>query len=368
MMRVDSSRSGDRASAARTLQSRAQRRLLAALALAGLLSLCGGWGVGLAADNENKADQPSSDIKASASAQVMAEDVLISPNDLLFIQVFDVDQLTREYRLSPTGVLTMPLLREPINATGLTANQLAEVLSQRFREAGVLNNPQIAVLIRESHVHSVTIGGAVRRPQMYPLFGRTTLLDVLSQAEGVGETAGSTVTITRGEVAMRMLGREAGKDQAGPQPGVPRIVTIDLRRLLDTGDPSLNVDVFPGDRVTVEQAGIFYVVGAVNRSGGYPLKGDKEEMTVLKAIALAEDVKPTAMKTKAKIIRKNPSVASGREEIRVNLKAILAGKAPDKRLLADDILFVPDSTSKRAGRKAAEAAVYVATGLIIWGR
>lgn len=354
-------------SVARTLQSRAWRRL-AGLVLAGLLCLCGGWGVVLAEDDDNKADEPSSHVKGRGPTQAMAEEVLVSPNDLVFVQVFDVEQLTREYRLSPTGMLTMPLLREPINAVGLTPNQLAEVISQRFRDAGLLNNPQISVSIKESRVHSVTIAGAVKKPQMYPVFGRTTLLDVISQAEGLGETAGSAVTITRGELGMRVLGQEAAEAQDGSQPGIPRTIAINLRRLLDTGDPSLNVDVFAGDRVMVEQAGIIYVVGAVNRSGGFALKGDKEEMTVLKVLALAEDCKSTALKSKAKIIRRNPLVAGGREEIPVNLKAILAGSASDRRLQDNDILFVPDSTAKRASRKAADTAISLATGIIIWRR
>ena len=41
---------------------------------------------------------------------------------------------------------------------------------------------------------------------------------------------------------------------------------------METGAPLLNVDLYPGDRVTVQRAGIIYVVGAVNRPGGFPFK------------------------------------------------------------------------------------------------
>jgi len=89
-------------------------------------------------------------------------------------------------------------------------------------------------------------------------------------------------------------------------------------------------------------------------------------MTVLKAVALAEDLKPTAIANKAMIIRPRSASSDAPEQSPVKLKEILAGRAPDRPLTADEILFVPDSTSQRALRRAAEAAVQITTGVIIW--
>ena len=75
-----------------------------------------------------------------------------------------------------------------------------------------------------------------------------------------------------------------------------RTFSVDLSRLAETGDPLLNVKLYPGDRVTVQRAGIVYVVGAVNRPGGFPLKTGQGDMTVLQAMALAEGLKPTRAK------------------------------------------------------------------------
>ena len=91
-------------------------------------------------------------------------------------------------------------------------------------------------------------------------------------------------------------------------------------------------------------------------------------MTVLKAIALAENLKSSAQRSQAVIIRRNPSATGGREEIPVDLKKILAGRGPDRPLQTNDILFVPDSASKKALVRAAEAAIQVTTGIIIWRR
>jgi polysaccharide export outer membrane protein len=73
--------------------------------------------------------------------------------------------------------------------------------------------------------------------------------------------------------------------------------------------------------------------------------------TVLKILAMAEGPNPTASLHKAKIIRKTEN---SRLEIPVDLTEILSGKAPDVTLQAGDILFVPRSSSKSAGKPLIE--------------
>ena len=116
----------------------------------------------------------------------------------------------------------------------------------------------------------------------------------------------------------------------------------------------------------MQRAGVIYVVGAVGRPGGFTVKNDQEQMTVLKAIALAEDLKSTAIKSRALIIREDGRTPPARQELQVNLSEVLGGRAPDPPMQANDILFIPDSSTKKAMHRAAEAAVQIATGIIIW--
>jgi polysaccharide export outer membrane protein len=326
------------------------------MALSGLL--CAPGALPAASEKANSPDNKTDTKGAVNPAALKAEETLIYPNDLLFIQVFDVAEMTREYRVNATGTLLFPLLTEPVRVAGLTAEQAAEAISQKCIEAGVLSRPQISVTIRESRIHAVAVAGAVKNPQMYPVFGRITLLDLLLQAGGVADDAGSTVTITRGEVARRVLASEGGGSvEEGKSPSVAPTVSVDLRRLQETGDPSLNVEVYPGDRVTVVRAGVIYVLGAVNRAGGYVLSEVHQDMTVLKAVALAGDLKSIAKAKQAMILRPNPSAPGGRDEIPVDLHAMLRGHAPDKALQSNDILFVPDSTALKALHRAADIAM-----------
>jgi polysaccharide export outer membrane protein len=135
-------------------------------------------------------------------------------------------------------------------------------------------------------------------------------------------------------------------------------VKADVRGLWQNGNASLDVDLYPGDRVTIQRAGIVYVVGAVNRAGGFALSSDQEQMTVLRAIALAGNLTREAKPAKAVILRKASNAPGGRQEVRVDLKKVLTNRAPDQQLLASDILFVPESGVKRTLDTVINTAVY----------
>jgi len=330
--------------------------LCSLILLAAASPLCASQG---SSGADSNTQQPAATSPATSSQ--ITEEYIIAPDDLLNVSVVDVPELSQDYRVGADGTIVIPMLPEPIDAEGLTPRELSAVISNKLRGAGLVSRPFVTVTVKTSRVNSVAITGAVKSPQIYPLFGQTTLLNVLSQAGGLSDGAADTAIINRGEIAMRILGL---RDKAGDP--VPQILKVNLKKLLQSGDSSANVAIYPGDSVTVQQAGIVYVIGAVNRAGGYTLAGSWQDMTVLKAIALAGNVTSTAKQKKTVIIRKNPSANNGREEIPVNLKKILAGHAPDQRLEANDVLFVPDSTAKKAFRRGVQSALGVGTGLLIY--
>ena len=87
--------------------------------------------------------------------------------------------------------------------------------------------------------------------------------------------------------------------------------------------------------------------------------------TGLKAIAMAQGTNPSAALDKAKSIRNTPG---SRQEIPIPLKKILSNKAQDLKLQPEDILFIPSSAAKSAGRRGLEAILQAATGVAIYGR
>ena len=318
----------------------------------------------------SKMDDPvlnAEQTKASQeAAPVRAEDYVIGPDDLLNVYVLDVPELSRDYRVSAAGTVTVPVLATPLDASGLTLSEFSSLLSRELKAQGLVTDPHITISVDQSRLHSVAIVGAVRRPQVYPLLSRTTLLDILSQAEGLADDAGNTILVHRGNIANRALNRSSGGAHA-PEPSQAETLTIDLKQLMESGDSNLNVAIYPGDRITVPRAGVIYVVGAVNKPGGFTMKASDHGMTVLQALALAADAKNTAKRDQTVIIRNDPQAPEGRKQIPVNLKAILGGKSPDPVLQAEDILFIPDSGAKRALNRGIESIVQVATGVAIYG-
>ncbi len=269
---------------------------------------------------------------------------LLGPGDVLRIDVFEVEDLSGDVTLGPDGTIGLPLIGR-IEAAGQTVLDVQAELTRRYGD-GLLRDPQISVTVDEFRSQPVSVVGAVKEPGVYQLRGRRRLIDVLALAGGFTEMAGETITISR------------GGDSADE-------LEISVRRLLRPGaSDEDNPFVQPRDVVRVSTAGIVYVLGAVQKPGGYPIR-DQEAMTVLSAVSLAEGSEGTASLQRARIIRGR---GASRQEIPIKLRDILHGRAQDSTLEPNDILYLPDSRTKNAFNRGAEAIVQMATGLVIWSK
>jgi protein involved in polysaccharide export with SLBB domain len=159
----------------------------------------------------------------------------------------------RDVRVSASGVILLPLIPQPVQADGLTPEELAMSLAREFEERQILRNPQITVLVKEYKSRPVAVLGAVKKPQMLPVYGPITLLEVLSAAEGLTEDAGPLVYVTRG-AALREL--PVNSEPPQPEGDNPRVLTIKIRDLMDAKDPTVNVPIYAGDMVTVRAAAL----------------------------------------------------------------------------------------------------------------
>jgi polysaccharide export outer membrane protein len=119
-----------------------------------------------------------------ASTRPAAYDYRIGAEDLLEIQVFGVEQLTRTVRVNAQGLISLPLIGT-LEVAGLTAQQAEMSIVERLA-ATYLQNPQVSLFIKEFTTQRVTIEGAVAKPGIYPLRGQTTLLRSLAMAGGQG--------------------------------------------------------------------------------------------------------------------------------------------------------------------------------------
>jgi polysaccharide export outer membrane protein len=300
----------------------------------------------------------------AALARVQPMDVPIGSGDVVHIEVFDVPELSRDVRVSDVGQITYPLIPGKIQASGLTAFQLEATMGQLLIENGLVSHPQVSVFIKEQVSQPISVVGAVSKPMVYQVVRPTTLLEVLTEAGGISENAGNVVIITRADHPA------TGKPGNGPGATEPstdsQTITIRLQDLLESGNPVYNIQVFGGDVISVPVGGIVYVTGAgIAQQGGYVLQNHGEQITVLKAIALAHGLTGFAKADKAVIMRNNP-VTGQKDVIPVRIKQIQNQKADDVKMNSNDILYVPDNLGLKVLARGAEAAVAVGTGLAIY--
>jgi polysaccharide export outer membrane protein len=306
------------------------------------------------------ADQDASGQSQSKDAVGQKAGYLLGPEDMVYIQVQNVDELTNPavaFRIDLSGYVDVPRIGL-VYATGLATEQLEAVLADRFRT--YLQNPVVIVRVAEFHSKPVSVLGAVGSPGVHSLQGDKTLLEVISEAGGLGKDAGSTIKITRRKDEGTIPLATAAPDATGTF----SVAEVNVHDIMDATNPNNNILIRPNDVITVPQAESIYVIGAVNHAGGFTLP-DHQNVSVLEALSLASGLDKTASAKNAKVLR--PMVGSStRTEIPVNVKKILDGKASDFPLMANDILFIPTSASRNASLRALQTALAIGTGVAIY--
>ena len=286
-------------------------------------------------------------------------DLVLGTGDMLTIAAPEIEELDRrQLKVQADGTVSVPLVG-PVKAAGLTPEELAATLNKALESQ--FRNPRLSFTQVEVHSKPVTVLGAVKSPGVIQADGRKRLLEIISLAGGLRDDAGPTLTLARKTA-------EAGTFPASMRTNVGGgyiSANIPVNQLLEGTDPSANIVVLPGDVITVPKGRLVYVLGEVRRSGGFIL-GESNDLTVLKALSLAEGLKETASPSHARILR--AADTGKRTEENIDLKKLLTGKGEDIPLRANDILFVPSSLSKKIFARSAEAAVDTGTGIAIYRR
>jgi len=308
----------------------------------------------------------AADIPAPASNQSEQSPLvyLLGPGDQISIHVTDLDDVSdKPVRVDATGYIDLPLIGR-VNASGLTIEQLRSALAAKLVK--FIQAPQISINVLEYHSQPVSVIGSVGSPGIHQLTSPKRILDVISLAGGVTKEAGSKLLVTR-QIYWGIIPLPgAHLDSSGQY----STVELSLDSLTKAQNPAENIFVRPNDVVSVPKAEIVYVLGQVKKSGGFALDS-RQSISLVRAVAMAEGLDKDAAPKKARIMRAVGSAGSSLEadnthEMAVNLQQILDGKAPDLQLHPNDILYIPDNVTRSASRRAAEAAVQILTGVVIF--
>ena len=277
----------------------------------------------------------------------------IGPNDLLWISVADCPELTRNFRVSADGMLTLPLLKQRIRVANEMPVDIENQLTEALVKDQILVSPVVTVSVAEYRSVPVSVMGAVKRPVTFQAVGNITLLDALTKAEGLSPEAGPEILVS--------------KTASGQQAEAALVQRIPIKGLIDEADPALNVRLYGGEEIRVPPAGRVYVIGNVKKSGAFPIQ-DGNDTTVMKVIALSEGLLPYT--NKEAFIYRRESGKGDRGEIPIQLGRILDRKAPDVALQANDILYIPDNRGKRLTAQTIDRlagfGASTASGVLIW--
>ncbi|HLV01648.1 MAG TPA: polysaccharide biosynthesis/export family protein [Acidobacteriota bacterium] len=284
--------------------------------------------------NRTQTEEWNQKINSMSSLFSGSGEYRLGPGDLIEISVFGVDRFNHTLRVNSSGLVKVPLAGV-IEVGGLTPAEVEVRVADILRE-DLIKDPQVSVFVREYRSQPVYIIGAVNKPGQYQITQQIHLIDVISMAGGLADSASHEATL------QRKVPVEPGSNTP------PETVRIDLEKLLVEGDLSLNVPVQGGDVINIPErvVDVFYVVGEVGRPGAFQLP-EEQDLLISQALAQAGGPVKTAKADKGILVRYDEE--GRRQELAVDFKDILEGKKPDFRVMPNDVIFIPGSTFKDIG-------------------
>lgn len=268
----------------------------------------------------------------------------IAEGDLLDIVIFDTPELSGRFRVNLKGDILLPLAGT-LHVEGQTLAEITDAVANRYKDAKILVDPQVTVFVAEFVRRTITISGEVRAPGVYPIVAPRTLADTLAMAGGLNDSASRTVSVVHAADPNNIIH-----------------VTLNVGAQTPESIQEGRMEILPGDHIFIARSGVIYLVGELQRPGGYQVEHNNR-LTLLEAVALAGGLTRIAKGDQSRLIRRSET---GREELTVDLHKVLYGGGPDMLLTDGDIVFVPSSIRKEYTQQVVNAAIGTAVAYGIY--
>jgi polysaccharide export outer membrane protein len=204
-----------------------------------LLVILPAFAPGLALPTSSPAQQPAlsrASVESGNGAEAdTAPNYCLAANDLVFIKVFEEDDLNSTLRITEDGSIIFPLIGA-VKIGGLTVQAATRTIRERL-DARYLVNPQVTITVLGYANRNVTVLGQVQRPGAFSMKdqGSIDLLHAIGLAGGFTRLAStSRVTVKR-----TVAGREV-------------VCVLDAKRMAAESDTKPFI-VLPGDTITVAE-------------------------------------------------------------------------------------------------------------------
>jgi len=328
------------------MKASTDRRALRLFALLTLLMLVI-TNIGTAVCSTASASGQGQQVTASSSGTTPVEapmDYRIRPGDLLEVKVDKAEELCGTYRVSADGNFEMYFLGR-VPAGNKTSEELVTQIANSLR-GRYLRTPRVTVSIKQMTGKPIYIQGAVRGPGTYMVSNRVSLLKLISLSGGLADNHGSSAFIFRethpeGSPTPAVAAAQQPNDANPPEYS---FTSVNISGLLK-GNLDENVMVELNDIVNIPVADQFFVAGEVRAPGSFALRPGT---TLRQAISLAQGFTLQAATGRAMIFRDDSSQGR-RIDIKVDVGAVMAGKAQDIPIKANDVVIIPNSKLKSVG-------------------
>jgi polysaccharide export outer membrane protein len=260
----------------------------------------------------------------------------IHAGDIVEVQIFDAPEYSVRMPVSAAGQIAIPYAGL-FHIEGMTSIEASQAIAKLFVQNQILRDPRV-IVTTEQFGYSVTVMGEVKSPGIYPLAGHKRLIDLLTQAGGTTTSAGHVIEIFA--------------------PGSMKNPTTVLWDPTLRENDNAELPIKTGETILVSRCGVVYVGGNVGRPGAFPIC-ESNHTTISEVIALAQGAKANSYTNRTILLR---SAGNGTRVVQnVRLEDVLRGKKVDITMQPDDILFIPPSVLKAAGKTALTAAIGFAT-------
>ena len=147
---------------------------------------------------------PPPDTTSSGGVYTGVSEYRVGPQDLIEITVFQVPDLSRTVRVNSGGQISLPLIGT-VQAGGLTIQELEKHIGKMLSDK-YLQNPQVTAFVKEFTSQRVTLEGSISKPGIYPLTGRTTLLQAIAMGGGLDKLADERAVVIFRQIGGKKMG------------------------------------------------------------------------------------------------------------------------------------------------------------------
>ena len=110
----------------------------------------------------------------------------LGPEDVIDVFVWKEPDLTTTVVIRPDGRISLPPANE-LEASGKTTVQLQQEITEKLRQ--FISEPVVNVMVKQVNSLKISVLGEVRKPDVYRIKNRVTVLDAIAMAGGFTDLA-----------------------------------------------------------------------------------------------------------------------------------------------------------------------------------